>query len=180
MIKFYLSSVQHKKKRRFMISSYGEIMRYKTLRQKQCQIWLRQKDQAVGSCCGSVGRVVDSDTRYPRFESRYQQIIFNDHLYKICDEKTKIKKKEAESCSFFKKKKVPDFSSFQISRDLEWERETTTTTSLVSHTWAKFIEWGCAIELVLSFGSNLYNFPELWSKFVAVYAIFNLQDQIEF
>ena len=145
-----------------MISSYGEIMRYKTLRQKQCQIWLRQKDQAVGSCCGSVGRVVDSDTRYPRFESRYQQIIFNDHLYKICDEKTKIKKKEAESCSFFKKKKVPDFSSFQISRDLEWERERDDDDDVVSKSHLSKIHWMGLCHWTCSF---------IWSEFTQFFRI---------
>ena len=50
-----------------------------------------------GSGCGSVGRVVDSDTRGLQFESSHRQkFIHIEHLFmycQLCIEKTKIKKK---------------------------------------------------------------------------------------
>ena len=43
------------------------------------------KHHMKGSGCGSVGRVVASDTRGPRLESRHQKnlFIFIEHLFTI-------------------------------------------------------------------------------------------------
>ena len=49
-----------------------------------------------GSDCGSVGRVVVSDTRYPRFESSHWQNCINLFTVNFI-EKTKINKKEARN-----------------------------------------------------------------------------------
>ena len=41
-------------------------------------------NQFQGSGCGSVGRVVTSDTRGPRFESSHRQkFIYNEHLFTV-------------------------------------------------------------------------------------------------
>ena len=53
-----------------------------------------------GSGCGSVGTVVASDTRVPRFESRHQQ-NFIDQLYNRKDEN---KEKKAGNGPSLKKK----------------------------------------------------------------------------
>ena len=49
----------------------------------------------MGSCCGSVGRAVASDTRGLWFESSHRGIYIQDFYLPIvsCVEKTKIKKK---------------------------------------------------------------------------------------
>ena len=50
------------------------------------------KKSFLDSGCASVGRVVASDTRGPRFKSGHQQTLH--YLYTVnCIEKTKIKKK---------------------------------------------------------------------------------------
>ena len=50
------------------------------------------KNTQSGSGCGSVGRVVASDTRGPRFESAHQKTFY--YLSSVnCIEKTNIKKK---------------------------------------------------------------------------------------
>ena len=55
----------------------------------------------MGSCCGTVGRAVASDTRGPRFESSHRQNFIN--VFTInCIEKTKIKKKETVNGPFKK------------------------------------------------------------------------------
>ena len=41
-----------------------------------------QKIQAMGSGCGSVGRVVASDSRDPQFESSHRQ-TFIEHLFTV-------------------------------------------------------------------------------------------------
>ena len=58
-----------------------------------------------GSGCDSVGRVVASDTRGLRFESRHRQ-IFIEHLFTNVNYivKTKIKEKEAGNGPFLYKK----------------------------------------------------------------------------
>ena len=60
----------------------------------------------TGSGCGSVGRVVASNTRDPRFESSHRQtFIYIEHFVycQLCIEKTKIKKKRPGMAHFFKK-----------------------------------------------------------------------------
>ena len=48
----------------------------------------------MGSGCGSVGRVVASNTRDPWFKSSHRQkFSYIEHLFTLCIEKTKIKKK---------------------------------------------------------------------------------------
>ena len=56
-----------------------------------------------GSGCGSVGRVVTSDSTGPRFESSHRQKIIytlNICYCQLCIEKRKIKKKEAGNSPF--------------------------------------------------------------------------------
>ena len=63
--------------------------------------------KVVGSGCGSVGRVVASDAKGPRFESSHRQTLISDiYLYTVnYIEKTKIKKKRPGMAHFLKKEK---------------------------------------------------------------------------
>ena len=67
---------------------------------------LRQKVQQfkVGSCRGSVGGMVASDARGPRFESSHRQTFILDiYLFTVnCVEKKKMKKTEAGNDPFLK------------------------------------------------------------------------------
>ena len=57
----------------------------------------------MGSGCGSVGRVVASNSRGPQFESsHWQHFILN--IIVNCIEKTKIKKQRPGMAHFFKKR----------------------------------------------------------------------------
>ena len=51
--------------------------------------FLRDKNDLEGSGCGSVGRVVASNTRGPRFESSHQQNLLN-----ICLLSTVLKRRK--------------------------------------------------------------------------------------
>ena len=66
----------------------------------------------MGSGCGAVGRVVISNSRDPRFESKIYIYYLN------CIEKTNVKKKEAGNGPFFKGliKNSPRFAQFLIGR----------------------------------------------------------------
>ena len=71
---------------------------------------LNKQMKILGSCCGSVGRAVVSDTRCPRFDSShrqnlYQTFVFLFTVYFI--EKTKINKKRPEWPTFKKMKISP-------------------------------------------------------------------------
>ena len=64
------------------------------------------KNIKLGSGCGSVGRVVASDTRGPQFESSHRQkiiYILNICLLSIVYWKDDNKEKEAGNGPFFKK-----------------------------------------------------------------------------
>ena len=51
----------------------------------------KEQNRFIGSSCGSVGRVVTSDTRGLRFESSRQQKLYIQHLLTVkCFEKTKM------------------------------------------------------------------------------------------
>ena len=54
----------------------------------------------MGSGCGSVGSADTSDTRDPRFESRYLKILFAINYIKSFFEKTKIIGKESGNGQF--------------------------------------------------------------------------------
>ena len=62
---------------------------------------------SVGSCCGSVGRAVASNSRGPQFKSSHRQKLYWTFTVS-CIERTKIKKKEAGNCPFFGKKPSED------------------------------------------------------------------------
>ena len=71
--------------------------------------------------CGSVGRVVASNTRGPRFESSHRQNLFIYWTFvfcQLCIEKTKIKKKMAGNGPFFGKILSFGFMYFQV-----WTKE---------------------------------------------------------
>ena len=55
----------------------------------QHRVAMEGKNLRVGSSCGSVGRAVPSNTRYPRFESSHWQNLAKSMFY--CIEMTKIK-----------------------------------------------------------------------------------------
>ena len=66
--------------------------------------WKKLRTNNWTSGCGSVGRVVASDTRGLRFESSHRQNFI--HVFTInCVEKTKIKKKGPGMAPFLKKPK---------------------------------------------------------------------------
>ena len=65
--------------------------------------WFLQTILFMGSGCGSVGRVVTSNTRGPRFESSHRQIYFIHWTFvycQLCIEKTKITKKRPGMAHF--------------------------------------------------------------------------------
>ena len=64
-----------------------------------------------GSGCGSVGRVVASDTRDPRIKSRHQQ----NFIYSCTIKKTKIKKKGWDWPIFQKTTSIPTGQARRVS-----------------------------------------------------------------
>ena len=60
------------------------------------------KNYHLGGGCGSVGRVVASDTRGPRFKSsHWQKFIYIEHLFTVnCELKRRNKEKEAGNGPF--------------------------------------------------------------------------------
>ena len=66
------------------------------------KIFMVVKISQKGSGCGSVGRVVASDTRGPQFESSHRQNLLNICLLSTVYWKDKNKEKEAGNGPFFK------------------------------------------------------------------------------
>ena len=63
-----------------------------------------KKNNSLGSGCGSVGRVVASNTRDPQFESSsHRQILFTINCIKDVLKIRKKKEKEAGTAHFLKK-----------------------------------------------------------------------------
>ena len=56
-----------------------------------------------GSGCGSVGRVVASDTRDLRFEPHHRQYLIYQLIYQLCNRKNENKEKEAGNGPSLKK-----------------------------------------------------------------------------
>ena len=64
----------------------------------------KERNAAEGSGCGSVGRVVASNSRGLRFESSLRQKFILNFYCQLCIEKTKIKEKRPGIVHFLKKK----------------------------------------------------------------------------
>ena len=57
------------------------------------KVWIKGNNLRCGSCCGSVGRVVDSNSRCPRFKSSHRQkFILNIYCQLYWKDKNKEKR----------------------------------------------------------------------------------------
>ena len=80
------------------------------------KVTVLQNLQLLGSGCGSVGRVVTSYTRGPRFESSHRQ-KFIEHLFTVNYIEKTYKRKRGREWPIFLKKK-PTIVSYQQNQTI--------------------------------------------------------------